>query len=135
MTYVSEMYQRERYQKHQWENFSTPFSKICVDIIGPISPPSDGYRYILTTIDMCTRFPEAIPLKDIHMSTVAEILLEIFSRIGLPNKIHSYRGSQFTSDMMREVYRLLNVKQSTTSPYHAMVMGLWKTLTRRLKTC
>ena len=30
----------------------TPFSMICMDIIGPISPPSEGYRYILTTIDM-----------------------------------------------------------------------------------
>jgi len=27
----------------------TPFCVICVDIIGPISPPSEGYRYILTT--------------------------------------------------------------------------------------
>ena len=93
---------------------NTQFSAICVDIIGPISPPSDGYRYVLTTIDMCTRFPEAMPLKDIHTRTVAKALLEIFSRVGLPNKIHSDRGSQFTSDMMREVYRLLHVKQSTT---------------------
>jgi len=23
---------------------STPYSTICVDIIGPVSPPSDGYR-------------------------------------------------------------------------------------------
>ena len=50
----------------------TPFSVICVDIVGPISPPSEGFRYILTTIDMCTRFPEAVPLKDISTSTVAE---------------------------------------------------------------
>ena len=115
---------------------STPFSTICVDIIqiiGPISPPSDGYRYILTTIDMCTRFPEAIPLKDIHTSTVAEALLEIFSRVGLPNKIHSDRGSQFTSDMMREVYRLLNIKQSTTSPYHAMGNGIVEKFNKTIK--
>jgi len=70
----------------------TPFSILCVDLIGPISPPSDGYRYILTTIDMCTRFPEAIPLKDISSSNVAEALLEIFSRVGLPNGVHSDRG-------------------------------------------
>ena len=65
---------------------------------------------------------------------IVGLLLLLFSRIGLPNKIHSDRGSQFTSDMMREVYRLLNIKQSTvrTMPW---VMGLWKTLTRRLKTC
>jgi len=40
----------------------TPFSVICVDIVGPISPPSEGFQYILTIIDMCTRFPEAIPV-------------------------------------------------------------------------
>jgi len=112
---------------------STPFSTICVDIIGPISLPSDGYRYILTTIDMCTRFPEAIPLNDIHMSTVAEALLEIFSRVGLPSKIHSDRGSQFMSDMMREVYRLLNVKQSTTPPYHAMSNGIMENINKTIK--
>ena len=67
----------------------TPFSTVCVDIIGPVSPPSDGYRYILTLIDMCTRFPEAVAFKDITTSTVAEALLEIFSRVGLPLKVHS----------------------------------------------
>jgi len=114
---------------------STPFSKICVDtsIIGPISPPSDGYRYTLTTIDMCIRFPEAILLKDIHTSTVAEALLEIFSRVGLLNKIHSDCGSQFTSDMMREVYRLLNVEQSTTLPYHAMSNGILENFNKTIK--
>jgi len=99
----------------------TPFSMICVDIIGPISPPSERY-YILTTIDMCTRFPEAVPLKDISASTVAEALLEIFSRVGLPYKVHSDRGSQFTSEMIREVCRLSDVKQSTTLPCN----GKWR---------
>jgi len=67
------------------------------------------------------------------MSTVAEILLEIFSRIGLPNKIHSYRGSQFTSDMMREVYRLLNVKQSMTTPYHVSCKGIVDNFNKTIK--
>ena len=89
----------------------TPFSTVCVDIIGPLSPLSDGYRYILTLIDMCTGFPEALALKDITTNTVAEALLEIFSRVGLPLKVHSDRGSQFTSDMMQEVYRLLSNSQ------------------------
>jgi len=57
-------------------------------------------------------------LKDISASTVAEALLEIFSRVGVPCKVHSDRGYQFTSEMIREVYRLLDVKQSTTTPYH-----------------
>jgi len=109
----------------------TPFSVMCVDIVGPISPPSD--RYILTTIDMSTRFPEAIPLKDINTSTVAEALLEIFSRVGLPEKVHSDRGSQFTSEMMHEVCRLLDVKQSTTTPYHAMGNGIVENFSKTIK--
>ena len=111
----------------------TPFSTLCVDIIGPLSPLSDGYRYILTLIDMCTGFPEALALKDITTNTVAEALLEIFSRVGLPLKVHSDRGYQFTSDMMREVYRLLSVKQSTTSPYHAMGDGIVENFNKSLK--
>ena len=90
---------------------SIPFSTVCVDLVGPINPPSDGYRYILTLIDVATRYPEAVPLKISDTFTVAESMLGIVSRIGLPQKVHSDRGSLFTSDMMKEVYRLLAVKQ------------------------
>jgi len=82
---------------------------------------------------MCTRFPEAVTLKDITTSTVAEALLEIFSRVRLPLKVHSDRGFQFTSDMMQEVYRLISVKQSTTSPYHAMGNGIVENVNKSLK--
>jgi len=82
---------------------------------------------------MCTRFPEAIPFKDISSSTVAEALLEIFSRVYLPNRVHSDRGSQLTSDMMKEVYRLLDVKQSTTAPYHAMGNGVVENFNKTIK--
>ena len=111
----------------------TPFSTVCVDIIGPLSPPSEGYTYILTMVDMCTRFPEAVALKDISTSTVAEALLDIFSQVGLPWKVHSDRGSQFTSEMTREVYRLLSVKQSTTSPYQAMGNDIAENFNKTLK--
>ena len=59
--------------------------------------------------------------------------MEIFSRVGLPNRVHSHRGSQFTSDMMKEVYRLLDVKQSTTTPYHAMGNGVMEIFNKTIK--
>ena len=97
----------------------------------------DSFRVMpkgfLTTIDLCTRFPEAIPLKNISSSTVAEALVGIFSRVGVPKKMHSDRGSQFTSEMTREVYRLLSVQQSTTSPYHAMGNGVIENFNKTIK--
>jgi len=82
---------------------------------------------------MCTRFPKAVPLKDISTSTVAEALLNMFSRVGLPNRIHSGRGSQFTSEMIREVYRLLDIRQATTTPYHAMENGIVENFNKTVK--
>ena len=41
-----------------------PFSRVAVDVIGPILPSSErGYRYVLTLVDFSTRYPEAVPLK------------------------------------------------------------------------
>ena len=63
----------------------TPFKRVAVDIVGPIAPPSEaGHRYILTLVDYATRYPEAVPLKKITTEAVAEALLDIYSRVGIP---------------------------------------------------
>jgi len=64
---------------------------------------------------------------------VAKALFEIFSRVGLPNRVYSYYGSQFTSDMIKKVYRLLDVKQSTTTPHHAMGNGVVENFNKTIK--
>ena len=98
---------------------SEPFSRVAIDIVGAISPPSsEGHRYILTLIDMATSFPEALPLKNIDSISVAEALLLIFSRVGIPREILSDRGTQFTSQLMGELHKLLGVKPLFTTPYH-----------------
>ena len=40
---------------------------MAIDLVDPFDPMSErGPRYILTTVDAATRFPEAIPLKRIN---------------------------------------------------------------------
>ena len=101
-----------------------PFSRVAFDIVGPLSPPtSEGHRFILTLIDYATGFPEAIPLKEIDSISVAEALLVIFSRVGIPREILSDRGAQFKSALMKELHKLLGVKPSFTTPYHPSCNG------------
>ena len=78
----------------------------------------------LTLVDFATRYPEAVPLKTIDTETVAEALVNIFSRLGVPEEILSDLGTQFVPDCMKEVTRLLSIKQITTTPYHPMCNGL-----------
>ncbi|XP_040070994.1 uncharacterized protein LOC120843638 [Ixodes scapularis] len=103
----------------------TPFKRVAIDIVGPIQPPSKhGNRYILTLMDYATRYPEAVALPSIETERVAEALVEIFSRFGVPNEVLSDRGTNFTSDLMKEVARLLSIRQLYTTPYHPMANGL-----------
>ena len=105
--------------------FDKPFKRVAIDLVGPISPPSEeGHRYILTLVDFATRYPEAVPLKTIDTETVAEAIVNIFSRLGVPEEILSDLGTQFVSDCMKEVARFLSIKQITTTPYHPMCNGL-----------
>ncbi|KAL8570939.1 hypothetical protein ACOMHN_023611 [Nucella lapillus] len=112
----------------------TPFRRVAIDLIGPIAPCSgSGHRYILTMVDYATRYPEAVALKRIETEVVAEGLVEVFSRVGVPSEVLSDRGSQFTSGVMREVSRLLGVTQLYTTPYHPQSNGLVERFNGTLK--
>ena len=113
----------------------TAFKRVGIDIIGPIYPVSDrGYRYILTLVDYATRYPEAVPLKQISTESVAEAMISIFSRLGIPEEILSDQGTQFTSDLMKEITRLLSTKRLKTTPYNPKCNGLTEKWNGVLKT-
>jgi len=113
----------------------TPFKRVAIDLVGEIFPASSrGHRYILTVVDFATRYPEAVALKNISTTAVAEALVSIFARVGIPEEILSDQGTQFTSDLMKEVGRLLSVKQLTTTPYHPQCNGLVERFNGTLKT-
>ncbi|XP_033761966.1 uncharacterized protein K02A2.6-like [Pecten maximus] len=111
-----------------------PFQRVAIDIIGPLQPATDrGNRYILTIVDYATRYPEAIALRGIETERVAEALVDVYSRVGIPREVLTDQGSQFTSELMREVSRLLSIRQLTTTPYHPMCNGLVERFNGTLK--
>ncbi len=113
---------------------SEPFEKVAVDIVGPITPrATDGSKYLLTCVDFSTRWPEAVPLKNIEATTVAEALVGIFCRVGIPKEVLSDRGTQFTSAVMDETFRLLFVKGLNTTSWHPMCNGLCERFNGTLK--
>ena len=124
-------------QKAPMENLpvvDVPFKLVAVDLIGLIEAAGEaGHQYILTFVDYATRYPEAVLLKRIDTETVAEALVDIYSRLGVPEEILSDQETQFISDCMKEVCRLLGVTQSTTTPYHPICNGLVEKFNGALK--
>ena len=58
-----------------------------MDIVAPLPKSQNGKRYIHVIYDYATRFPEAIALKRITAETIAEELIKLFPRVGIPEEI------------------------------------------------
>ena len=56
-----------------------PFRRIAMDIIGPLPRSRSGNRYILVICDYSTRYPEAVPLRNITAETIAEELMKLIA--------------------------------------------------------
>jgi len=116
---IERLKELERYRKDFVGNVSHELKTPIFNIQG----------YILTLIDYATRYPEATALKDITAETVAEAMVNMFSRVGVPREILS----QFMSGVTKEVSRLLSVRQLVTSPYHPSCNGLVEKLNGTIK--
>lgn len=96
-----------------------PFQVLSLDFVGPMATSTRGNKFLLTVLDVFSRWLEAFPLKRATAEAVVNILTrEIFPRYGLPDHIHSDRGSQFTSDMLSAVASALGIKHSQTPAYN-----------------
>ena len=54
--------------------------------------------------------------------------------MGVPDQMITGKGTQFTSNMMQEVNRLIGVRGGTTTPYHPQTNGLLERFNGTLKS-
>ena len=99
------------------------FSKIILDCVGPLPKTKSGNQYLLTIMCVTTRFPEAIPLRNIKTRTILKALIKFFTVFGLPKEIQTDQGSNFMSGLFQQNVYELGVKQIRSSAYHPQSQG------------
>ena len=57
-------------------------------------------------------------MRSIDAECVADELVRIFARVGIPEEILTDQSSNFTSKLLSEIYRLIHIHPIRTSPYH-----------------
>ncbi len=103
---------------------SEPFEDVAVDLVGPLLPKGKGGNmYLLTYVYLATRWPEAVPLRNIHAKTVMDELWSIFSRTSIPERVLIDQGSQFCGKVMKDMCSWLGIEKVRTSPYHPETNG------------
>ncbi|KAL7883860.1 hypothetical protein SRHO_G00015180 [Serrasalmus rhombeus] len=110
-----------------------PFSRIAMDIVGPLPRSRSGNRYILTLCDYATRYPEAFALRNVKTRQVVNALIQLISRVGIPREILTDQGTNFTSKQLKDVFSLLGIKGLKTTPYHPQTDGLVERFNKTLK--
>ena len=117
---------------HEFEVPNKRFSHIHADIT--MMPESDGYKYLLTMIDRFSRWPAAVPLKDISSETIINAFAHGWiSSFGIPQIITTDRGSQFTSSVWSQLLETWGIKHKMTTSYHPEANGMVERFHRRLK--
>ena len=97
-----------------------PMERIAMDLTGPHPTSKSGNMYILTIMDVFTKWAEAIPIRNKEAVTVARALVDVFlSRFGMPLQILTDNGKEFENGIMRELCRLLDIDKVRTTAYKA----------------
>ena len=113
--------------------FEEPFSRVIIDCVGPLPKTRSGNQYLLTVMCASTRFPEAIPLRNIKAQNIVKALVKFFTLVGLPKSIQSDQGSNFMSGIFQQVMYELKIKQYKSSAYHPESQGALERFHQTLK--
>ena len=113
--------------------FDEPFSRILIDCVGPLPRTKSGNEYFLTIMCTSTRFPEAIPLRNIKTKSIVKALIKFFTFVGLPKSVQSDQGSNFMSGIFQQVMHELGIKQYRSSAYHPESQGALERFHQTLK--
>ena len=102
---------------------SYPGHMLQIDIVGAMKP-SGGYKYILTAIDVFSRFMFAAPMRQQSALAVAKELMGIFLRNAyVPDTIVTDCGTAFTSALIKELTGLLEIEIRHATVKHSQTMG------------
>lgn len=95
------------------------FERVSIDIQGEFTPSKKGNRWIVTFMDIHSRWIEGFPVSDISALTIAKLLVEqIILRYGPIRSLLSDRGSNFLSDIIRETCRIFQIQKLNIAAYH-----------------
>ena len=113
---------------------TVPSERVCVDLVGPFPMAKGGFQFLLTYIDMATRWPEAVPLRKTTTRVVIDQLRAIFCRNGFPTTIATDNGPQFTSALFEKFLKDKGIAQVKASRYHPQGNGVVERMHRTLNS-
>lgn len=81
-------------------------------------------KHYILVVDYYSKYVEVVSLSDIRSETIITQLKSIFARHGIPKKLVSDNGRQFTSAVFQSFVEKWEFEHVTSSPYYSRSNGL-----------
>ena len=118
---------------------SKPWDVVSIDIMGPFPYDDKAKRFIVTIMDVYSRYIMAIPVQDHTAQTVSKCMYEhVVAYFGVPRSILLDRGAEFTCCVWESLTQVLGTNIRMASPYYpqgnAVIERSHRTLNNMLRT-
>ena len=115
-------------------NVGAPMERWAIDVLGPLPRSNSGNLYLLVVGDYFTKWIDAIPIRDQKANTVAKKFVErIVTIFGTPMQLHSDQGTNFESEVFREMCKILGIEKTRTTPHHPQSDGMIERANRTIE--
>lgn len=103
---------------------SKPFEVLSADTVGPFARTNNGNRYILTIQCNLTKYVILIPIPTKEANVIAKALVDNFILIyGNFLELRTDQGTEYRNEVLDKICKLLEVKQTFSTPYHPQSIG------------
>jgi len=114
---------------------SQPFTEVALDHKILSRKTQSGNTAILCLVDCFSGWCSFVALPDVSALSSARAFVEHWVTIyGMPQKVHTYRGSAFTSTFFTKVCSLLAIKHRTSASLMARINGMAESAVKKLST-
>ena len=95
-----------------------PLTAYSMDLVGPLPTSTKGNKYILTVLDLCSKYLIAIPLRAATAKHVtAALRKDVICIYGVPQLLVSDNGTQFKCKLFKEVCERHKIRHNFIVPY------------------
>lgn len=98
----------------------------------PLAKYNKNYKYILTVIDIFSKFVWAIPIKSKTAKEVSSAMNTLFQSGHIPKNIHSDQGKEFYNSEFKQLLKRHNINHYST--FSTMKAAIIERLNRTLKS-
>ena len=111
-----------------------PFQLLAIDVMDlPLT--EDGNRHVVVIQDLFTKWPFIFAVPDQKASRIARLLAEeVIPSFGVPESLLSDRGTNFLSNLIMDLCKMLGISKLNTTAYHPQCDGAVERFNRTLKS-